>query len=76
MISYYTVIDSVDDHYSLHCNLTSLENWSDIWQMKFNPAKCVHLAITNKRTYIKNCYQTHTVNTTYKPISQVSRYHY
>jgi len=53
----YTVIDSVDDHYSLQHDLNSLENWSDTWQMKFNPAKCAHLAITNKRIYIKNCYQ-------------------
>ena len=30
--------------------------------MKFNPAKCVHLAITNKKTYIKNCYQIYCQN--------------
>ena len=45
----YRVIDSVDDHYNLQRDLTSLKNWSDTWQMKFNPAKCVHLAITNKK---------------------------
>ena len=47
----YRVINSVDDHYNLQRDLTSLENWSDTWQMKFNPAKCVHLAITNKNLY-------------------------
>ena len=34
----YRVIDSVDDHYNLQRDLTSLEIWSDTWQMKFNPA--------------------------------------
>ena len=58
----YRVIDSVDDHYNLQRDLTSLEKWSDTWQMKFNPAKCVHLAITNKKTYIKNCYQIYCQN--------------
>ena len=49
----YRVIDSVDDHYNLQRDLTSLENWSDTWQMKFNPAKCVHLAITNKKIILR-----------------------
>ena len=58
----YRVIDSVDDHYNLQRDLTSLEKWSDTWQMKFNPAKCVHLAITNKKlilgTVIKSTVKT------------------
>ena len=38
-----------------------------MWEMKFNPAKCIHLAITNKKTYIKNSYQIYDQN-----IKQVS----
>ena len=32
-------IYSVDDHYNLQRYQTSLENWSDMLQMKLNPAK-------------------------------------
>ena len=27
--------------------------------MKFNPSKCIHLAITRKKTHINHCYQIH-----------------
>ena len=62
----YRVINSVDDHYNLQCDLTSLENWSDTWQMKFNPAKCVHLAITNKKLILRTVIKS-MVKTSYKP---------
>ena len=58
----YRVIDSVDDYYNLQRDLTGLEIWSDTWEMKFYPVKCVHLTITNKRTCIKNCYQIYGQN--------------
>ena len=28
--------------------------------MKFNPSKCIHLAITRKKTHIKHCYRIHS----------------
>ena len=35
---------------SLQQDLTALEQWSCKWQMSFNPAKCVFLHITNKKS--------------------------
>ena len=56
----YRVINSKADTTCLQNDLLTLDNWVKKWQMKFNPSKCIHLAITRKQTYIKHCYQIHS----------------
>ena len=56
----YRVISNEADTICLQNDLSILENWANTWQMRFNPSKCIHLAITRKKTYIKNCYQIHS----------------
>ena len=34
--------------------------WANTWQMKFNPSKCVHLALTRKKSHIKFHYEIHS----------------
>ena len=34
--------------------ISNLESSADSWQVKFNPVKCLHVVITNKRSYIQN----------------------
>ena len=55
----YRVISNEADTICLQNDLFTLENWANTWQMKFNPPKCIHLAITRKKTSIKHCYQIH-----------------
>lgn len=45
----YRVISNKADTICLQNNLSILENWANTWQMRFNPSKCIHLAITRKR---------------------------
>ena len=45
----YTTIQSVDDCNRLQNDLFTLQKWASSWQMEFNPAKCEHLVITNKK---------------------------
>ena len=49
----YRVIESDSDCQILQNDLNKPENWADLWSMKFNSTKCVHLAITNKKTFLK-----------------------
>ena len=56
----YRVINNEADTICLQNDLSILENWANTWQMRFNPSKCIHLAITRKKTYIKHCYQIHS----------------
>ena len=37
----------------LQNDINYLVSWSEAWLLQFNPAKCMHLYITNKRLYIK-----------------------
>ena len=53
----YRTIQSEADGISLQNDLSNLESWANLWQMKFNPAKCLHVVITNKRSYMQNTYQ-------------------
>ena len=53
----YRTIQSEADGISLQNDLSNLESWANLWQMKFNPAKCLHVVITNKRSHIQNTYQ-------------------
>ena len=50
MIYIYSYINSIDDCISLQQDLTAPEQWSRKWQMPFNPAKCIFLCITSKKT--------------------------
>ena len=52
----YRVINSENDCLILQNDINKLEHWADLWSMKFNPTKCVHLTITNKRTSFKHSY--------------------
>ena len=56
----YRVISDEADTICLQNDLLILENWANTWQMKFNPSKCIHLAITRKKTHIKHCYRIHS----------------
>lgn len=47
----YRQINSAEDHNTLQEDLNKLMEWSARWQMEFNPTKCFHLPITNKRIY-------------------------
>ena len=44
----------------LQNDLNKLEHWADLWSMKFNPSKCVHLTITNKKTFLKYNYSIYS----------------
>ena len=44
----YSTINSTADCISLQTELLTLQKWTEIWQMLFNPAKCEDLQITNK----------------------------
>ena len=44
----------------LQNDLIKLEHWAGLWSMKFNPTKCVHLAITNKKTFLKYNYSIYS----------------
>ena len=56
----YRVISNEADTICLQNDLFTLENWANTWQIKFNPSKCIHVAITRKKTSIKHCYQIHS----------------
>ena len=45
----YSVVHSEADCIRLQEDLKILHQWSIIWQLEFNPFKCEHLWITNKR---------------------------
>jgi len=55
----YRIINTDADAAYLQNDLCTLENWANIWQMKFNPSKCVHQTITRKKSHIHFCYQIH-----------------
>ena len=48
----YRQINTKEDAALLQKDLDILTQWSSDWQMKFNPAKCSLLRITNKRKHI------------------------
>ena len=45
----YNVINKIDDCIQLQHDLLTLEEWANVWQMQFNPAKCEFLVVTNKK---------------------------
>ena len=52
----YSEVSSINDCIHLQNNFNYLFNWSETWLLQFNPAKCMHLQISNKRSYIKFTY--------------------
>ncbi len=48
----YSAINSTADCISLQADLLTLQKWTEIWQIQFNPAKCEHLQIANKHNVI------------------------
>jgi len=52
----YRIIDSENDHLILQNDINRLEHWANLWSMNFNPNKCVHLRITNKKTFLNYSY--------------------
>jgi len=52
----YSVIHSLNDCLCLQNDINNLLCWSKKWQLYFNPSKCEHLCISNKRNLIKHPY--------------------
>jgi len=48
----YSNIYSQDDCHALQKDLDSLTQWSQTWQMVFNPKKCEFLRVSNKKRII------------------------
>ena len=55
----YRVISSQDDAESLQEDLDRLQEWERDWQMAFNPDKCEHIRITNKKKIVQSTYMIH-----------------
>ena len=53
----YRVISSQEDAASLQEDLDRLQEWESDWQMAFNPDKCEHIRITNKKKIVQSSYQ-------------------
>lgn len=52
----YRTIDSENDCITLQDDIVKLQQWANLWAMKFNVTKCVHVTITNKRTFLNHNY--------------------
>ena len=52
----YRPIRSREDQDILQGDLDSLEQWSDIWGMKFNPSKCTIMSIARSRSPFTHLY--------------------
>ena len=63
----YSIINSTADCISLQTDLLTLQNWTEIWQMQFNLAKCEHLQIA-----ISSIFTTHYMATLYKKSKMLS----
>ena len=55
----YRVISNQEDAASLQEDLDHLQEWERDWQMVFNPDKCEHIRITNKRKIVQTSYKIH-----------------
>ena len=60
----YATIGSPEDCLHLQSDLALLQAWAEKWQMEFNPSKCLHLTISNKRQPLSHCYyiSNHLIN--------------
>ena len=56
----FKVTENDNDRELLQRDLSALEVWEELWQMRFNPTKCVVLRISNKKKPTrKTDYQLH-----------------
>ena len=55
----YRVIKGHQDAEQLQADLNQFQEWEKDWQMLFNPDKCEHIGITNKRNIIQTSYNIH-----------------
>ena len=55
----YRMIRDHQDAELLQADLDQLQEWEHEWHMLFNPNKCEHIRITNKRKTIQAAYTTH-----------------
>ena len=55
----YKVIQGHQDAERLQSDLNQLQEREKDWQMMFNPDKCEHIRITNKRNIIQTSYNIH-----------------
>ena len=55
----YRVIKGHQDAERLQADLNQFQEWEKDWQMLFNPDKCEHIRITNKRNIIQTSYNIH-----------------
>ena len=52
----YKVIRTDGDCVSLQSDLNVLQEWADVWQMKFNVQKCQHISFCSKQVQINSRY--------------------
>ena len=52
----YRTINLENDHLILKSDINRLELLANLWSMNFNPNKCVHLRITNKKFFLNYNY--------------------
>ena len=52
----YRVINNAQDSDKLQSDLTRLQEWSETWQMQFNPKKCYLLSMQRMRNPIRRDY--------------------
>ena len=55
----YRVISNPEDAASLQEDIDRLQEWERYWQMVYNPNKCEHIRITNKRKIVQSTYKIH-----------------
>ena len=53
----YRQINKVEDSIALQSDLTALDLWADLWQVKFNPSKCEVMRITHNKDNSTRRYQ-------------------
>ena len=47
----YAVVNTVDDTKTVQDDLSRIENWSDIWQIRFNYNKCNHMHLGKEQQF-------------------------
>ena len=52
----YKAIRTDGDCVSLQSDLNVLQEWADVWQMKFNVQKCQHISFCSKQVQISSRY--------------------
>jgi hypothetical protein len=63
----YRQITSTDDEQLLQCNINSLQDWSDKWELSFNVQKCSVMRFTRKKNVMPANY--HLANEEIKSVN-------